>query len=140
MTTEPKIAKTWKECARHVEAGGVVQWLHHDDVWLDESWSAGAYRGLSKAPGEYGWHRLRRLLPIEAPDSNPEGMTPGPEVGGRPTWHGTAKDAQAAGQPCGLCDGSPCDGGCRPACRHKYDGPDSHRVCGRCGGTGTEQR
>ena len=24
MTTEPKIAKTWKECAQHVGAGGVV--------------------------------------------------------------------------------------------------------------------
>ena len=54
--------------------------------------------------------------------------------------YGEASAVLAAGQPCGPCDGSPCDGGCRPACRHKYDGPDSHRVCGRCGGTGTEQR
>ena len=30
MTTEPKIAQTWEECAQHVEAGGVVQWLPID--------------------------------------------------------------------------------------------------------------
>ena len=141
MTTEPKMATTWEECARHVEAGGVVEYLDYqgDDEWMQGGMTAVDYRGMAEAPGKRGW-RQRRLLPIEAPDSNPEGMTPGPEVGGRPTWHGTAKDAQAAVQPCGLCDGSPCDGGCRPACRHKYDGPDSHRVCRRCGGTGKEQR
>ena len=139
MTTEPKMATTWEECARHVEAGGVVQGLGKGGVWRAEVQAAAAYREWNGAPGDGSW-QPRRLLPIEAPDSNPEGMTPGPEVGGRPTWHGTAKDAQAAGQPCGLCDGSPCDGGCRPACRHKYDGPDSHRVCRRCGGTGKEQR
>ncbi len=102
MTDEPKIAQTWEECARHVEAGGVVQvWRRGDDVWLDESWSAGAYRGLGKAPSEYGWHRPRRLLPIE--DANPEGMTPGPEVDGRPTWYGAARDAEVAGMTEGRC-------------------------------------
>lgn len=30
-------------------------------------------------------------------DANPAGMTPGPEVDGRPTWYGTAKDARVAG-------------------------------------------
>ena len=94
MTTEPKIAQTWEECARHVEVGGVVQWLHHDDVWLDEPLLADIYRRLNHAPGKRG-RRPRRLMPIE--DANPEGMSPGPEVDGRPTWYGTAKDARVAG-------------------------------------------
>lgn len=99
MTNEPKIAQTWEECARHVEAGGVVQWrrLSDDDVWLDESWSAGAYRGLDNAPG-----LSRRLLPIAAP-ANPAGMTPGPVVDGRQTWYGTARDAEVAGMTEGRC-------------------------------------
>ena len=33
MTTEPKMATTWEECARHVEAGGVVQGLVKGGVW-----------------------------------------------------------------------------------------------------------
>ena len=96
MTDEPKIATTWEECARHVEAGGVVQWrcLSDDDVWLDESWSAGAYRGLDNAPGLS--RRLLPIAPIAAP-ATPAGMTPGPEVDGRPTWYGTARDAEVAG-------------------------------------------
>lgn len=95
MTTEPKTASTWEECALHVEAGGVVQVrLQGGHVWLDESLSADAYRGLRKAPGEHGY-RSRRLLPIK--DATPAGMTPGPEVDGRPTWYGSAEDAEAAG-------------------------------------------
>ena len=171
MTAEPKIAQTWEECAQHVEAGGVVQYLYGDDVWLDESLSAGAYRGLSRAPGEYGWHRPRRLMPIAATEPGPKiattweecarhveaggvvqrycddmwmdeslpvtayrgstgtpgrdwchprrlmpiaapatpaGMTPGPEVDGRPTWYGTARDAKVAGMDetrAWMCDG-----------------------------------
>ena len=91
MTTEPKIAQTWEECAQHVEAGGVVEYLSNiDDVWRDDSWSAGAYRMLDNAPG-----LSRRLLPIAAP-IDPT-MKPGPEVDGRPTWYGTARDAEVAG-------------------------------------------
>lgn len=102
MTNEPKIAQTWEECARHVEAGGVVQWrrLSDDDVWLDESWSAGAYRGLFNAPGLS--RRLLPIAPIAAP-ATPAGMTPGPEVDGRPTWYGTARDAEVAGVTEGRC-------------------------------------
>ena len=98
MTDEPKIAQTWEECARHVEAGGVVEYLDYqgDDVWMQGGMTADTYRtwALTGTPGERGW-RPRRLLPIE--DANPEGMTPGPEVDGRPTWYGTARDAEAAG-------------------------------------------
>lgn len=95
MTTEPKIAQTWEECAQHVEAGGVVEYLSNiDDVWRDDSWSAGAYRMLDNAPGLS--RRLLPIAPIAAP-ATPAGMTPGPEVDGRPTWYGTARDAKVAG-------------------------------------------
>ena len=94
MTTEPKIAKTWDECARHVEAGGVVQLLHTDGKWRVEGVTAINHPERTGTPGD-GWYQPRRLMPIE--DANPEGMTPGPEVDGRPTWYGTAKDAQVAG-------------------------------------------
>ena len=96
MMTEPKIAKTWEECARHVEAGGVVEYLDYqgDDVWMLGGMTAVDYRGMAEAPGKRGW-RQRRLLPIK--DANPAGMTPGPEVDGGPTWYGTARDAEAAG-------------------------------------------
>ena len=96
--TEPKIAKTWEECARHVEAGGVVEYLYSDDMWLDEVQGADTYRIRSGAPGNGGYCQ-RRLLPfaaIEAP-ATPEGMTPGPVVDGRPTWYGSSDDARAAG-------------------------------------------
>ena len=95
MTTEPKIAKTWKECAQHVGAGGVVQYLSNSDgVWMQDDMTAVGYLEWTGTPGKRGW-RPRRLLPIE--DATPAGMTPGPEVDGGPTWYGTAKDAKAAG-------------------------------------------
>ena len=96
MMTEPKIAQTWEECARHVEAGGVVEYLDYrgDDEWMQGGMTAVDYRGMAEAPGKRGW-RLRRLLPIATP--TPAGMTPGPVVDGRPTWYGTAKYAQVAG-------------------------------------------
>ena len=94
MTTEPKIAQTWEECARHVEAGGVVEYLSNDGKWRVEGVTAINYPERTGTPGD-GWYLPRRLLPIE--DANPEGMTPGPEVDGRPTWYGTARDAEAAG-------------------------------------------
>lgn len=73
MTTEPKIAQTWEECARHVEAGGVVEYLYGDDVWMKDGMTAVDYLEWPGTPGERGmWPR--RLLPIE--DANPEGMTP----------------------------------------------------------------
>ena len=94
MTNEPKIAQTWEDCAQHVEDGGVVQWLPIDGKWRVDGVTAIKFLERTGTPGD-GWNRPRRLMPIE--DANPEGMTPGPEVDGRPTWYGTAKDAQAAG-------------------------------------------
>ena len=98
MTTEPKIATTWEECAQHVEAGGVVQWRGPDGKWRDDD--AGAYRTQTDAPGKEGYCP-RRLLPIK--DAAPAGMTPGPEVDGRPTWYGSAEDAEAAGMTDARC-------------------------------------
>ena len=103
MTTdEPKIAKTWDECAQHVEAGGVVQLLHTDGKWRVEGVTDGKWRveGVTAinypertgTPGD-GWYQPRRLMPLPTP----EGMSPGPEVDGRPTWYGTVDDAKAAG-------------------------------------------
>ncbi len=102
MTDEQKKASKWEECAQHVEAGGVVQWLHSDGNWRDERLGIDGlcggcltrYRRRTDAPGK-GGYRSRRLMPFAAP--NPEGMTPGPEVDGRPTWYGTARDAEVAG-------------------------------------------
>lgn len=73
--TEPKIAKTWEECARHVEDGGVVQVSDYrsGDGWRDECLFATSYRGSNGTPGKDG-NFPRRLLPIEAPIS--AGMTP----------------------------------------------------------------
>jgi hypothetical protein len=41
---------------------------------------------------------------------------------------------------CRMCEGYACEDGCRhrTGCRRKYDGPDSHRVCRACGGSGRE--
>ena len=100
MTTEPKIAQTWEECARHVEAGGVVEGISKGGVWMKDGMTAVDYRKRFGAPGNGGWLH-RRLLPIE--DANPEGMTPGPEVDGRPTWYGAARDAEVAGMTEGRC-------------------------------------
>ena len=94
MTNEPKMATTWEECARHVEAGGVVQLLHTDGKWRVEGVTAINYPERTGTPGD-GWYQPRRLMPIE--DANPEGMTPGPVVDGRPTWYGSSDDARAAG-------------------------------------------
>ena len=103
--TEPKLATTWEECARHVEAGGVVQYLSNSDgVWRDESWSADTYRtwALTDAPGK-DLYPLRRLLPIEAPEPGPSapGLPEGCEIVYIPTetidylhgsWCGTVYD------------------------------------------------
>ena len=96
MTDEPKMAKTWEECAQHVEAGGVVEYLDYqgDDVWMKDDMTAVDYLEWTGTPGKHGW-RPRRLMPIATP--TPAGMTPGPGVDGRPTWYGTARDAKAAG-------------------------------------------
>ena len=49
---------------------------------------------------------------------------------------GDAETARNGGsQVCPLCMGDACEYGCR-RCRQKYAGPDSHRVCRRCGGAG----
>lgn len=73
--TEPKLATTWEECARHIEDGGVVQVPDYrsGDGWRDEHLPATSYRGSNGTPGK-DRYRPRRLLPIEAPIS--EGMTP----------------------------------------------------------------
>jgi hypothetical protein len=40
-------------------------------------------------------------------------------------------------KPCTLCLGLSCEENCGPSgCKHVHDGPDSHKVCRRCGGTG----
>lgn len=43
---------------------------------------------------------------------------------------------------CPLCFGSACEKGCGDRfgreCRWKHAGPDSHKVCRRCGGSGQE--
>lgn len=74
--TEPKIAQTWEDCALHVEAGGVVQYLSSSDgVWRDDDIPAATYRtwAVFGAPSK-GLFPPRRLLPIEAPIS--AGMSP----------------------------------------------------------------
>ena len=105
MTPDPDtwpLAETWEECARHVEAGGVVEYLDYqgDDVWMQGGMTAVDYLEWTGTPGKRGW-RPRRLMPIATP--TPAGMTPGPEVDGRPTWYGTARDAEAAGMTEGRC-------------------------------------
>lgn len=39
---------------------------------------------------------------------------------------------------CPKCDGNGCEHGCGNfgGCRHAYDGPDSHRICSTCHGSG----
>ena len=77
MTPDPDtwpLAETWEECARHVEAGGVVQvWRQGNYVWTKDGMTAVDYLELTDAPGKRGC-RPRRLLPIEAPIS--AGMSP----------------------------------------------------------------
>jgi hypothetical protein len=39
--------------------------------------------------------------------------------------------------PCSTCNGRACEYGCR-RCEYAYAGPDSHRICRACHGTGEE--
>lgn len=41
-------------------------------------------------------------------------------------------------EACSLCEGDACEEGCgkRTGCRSNVGGPDDHRVCTRCGGSG----
>ena len=42
-------------------------------------------------------------------------------------------------EPCPTCDGNGCEESCgreRGGCEDAYRGPNSHRVCGQCGGSG----
>ncbi len=38
-------------------------------------------------------------------------------------------------EKCPTCDGLGCEYGCGN-CRKAYSGPDSHRICRKCGGSG----
>lgn len=51
-----------------------------------------------------------------------------------------ADDRSMAAELCALCQGDACEEGCgrggRSYCADGYGGPNSHRVCRRCGGSG----
>src|SRR5574343_857626 len=55
--------QTWEECARHVEAGGVVEIEDAPGVWINDRAAATTYRGRCGTPDD-GW-APRRLVPIE---------------------------------------------------------------------------
>lgn len=67
------LAETWEDCARHVEAGGVVMCGRVGDPGWDVD-HADRYTHLSRddAPGR-GGYLPRRLVPIPAPESSPDG-------------------------------------------------------------------
>ena len=56
--------QTWEECARHVEAGGVVEIEDAPGVWINDRAAATTYRGRCGTPDD-GW-APRRLVPIES--------------------------------------------------------------------------
>ncbi len=66
MSDEPVMATTWEQCARHVEAGGVVE--VNDHGWAKEYLTAVSYRMMDdgRRPGDGSLPR--RLVPIPAPD------------------------------------------------------------------------
>src|SRR5690606_21672041 len=80
------LAKTWEDCARHVETGGVVQSGRvASPMWDDEAVGPDDYRDRVHAPGR-GGYLPRRLVPIPpapefgeweyptpAPESSPDG-------------------------------------------------------------------
>lgn len=55
--------QTWEECARHVEAGGVVEIEDAPGVWINDRAAATTYPGRCGTPDD-GW-APRRLVPIE---------------------------------------------------------------------------
>lgn len=56
---------TWEQCARHVEAGGVVEIEDAPGVWINDRAAATTYRGRCGTPDD-GWAPRRRLVPIES--------------------------------------------------------------------------
>ena len=56
---------TWEECARHVEAGGIVEVFDGFDEWLDEGVGPSGFRSRPRRPGIGTWEAPRRLVPIE---------------------------------------------------------------------------
>ena len=57
--------QTWEECARHVEAGGVVEIEDAPGVWINDRAAATTYRGRCGTPDD-GWAPRRLLVPIES--------------------------------------------------------------------------
>lgn len=57
--------QTWEECARHVEAGGVVEIEDAPGVWINDRAAAATYRGRCGTPDD-GWAPRRCLVPIES--------------------------------------------------------------------------
>lgn len=103
MTPDPDtwpLAETWEECARHVEAGGVVEYLCYDGKWRDGSATAIGYRKRTEAPGTYGYFQ-RRLMPLPTPAGMSPDVPEGCEIVYIPTetidflhgyWCGTVYD------------------------------------------------
>ena len=67
------LAEAWGDCARHVEAGGVVE-VEGPNGWINARATPSQYRSWSGNPGTLGWRR-HRLVPIPAPtpESSPDG-------------------------------------------------------------------
>lgn len=67
------LAETWEDCARHVEAGGVVE--SFDLKWEDDHSSANGYLDRTLSPGAGGW-LPRRLVPLPTPAPPAPHMVP----------------------------------------------------------------
>ena len=65
---------TWEECARHVEAGGIVEVQTAWGAWEREYLTPRTYRRRHGAPGGSAWV-TRRLVPIESAAPAPESST-----------------------------------------------------------------
>lgn len=81
---------TWEQCARHVEAGGIVEVQTAWGAWEREYLTPRTYRRRHGAPGGSAWV-TRRLVPIESPAA-PVPPWPGAVLSGLcdedgvPTW------------------------------------------------------
>ena len=77
MSDEPVMATTWEQCARHVEAGGVVECARLTSaLWDDEQVGPDDYRDRSDAPG-HGGYLPRRLVPTSAAPAPESSTDPG---------------------------------------------------------------
>lgn len=70
MSDEPVMATTWRQCADHVEEGGVVEVRPLNGMWVPEGSGVGFYRSAHGGPGRDGYFP-RRLLPLPATASDP---------------------------------------------------------------------